>query len=455
MIVDTHAHLDMAEFADDLKEVIERAVEAGIGRIITVGIDIESSLKAIELAERYPAVWAAAGVHPNAAQRWDSDSESRIAEMLKHSKVIAVGETGLDFYRRHTPPDIQKTVFRKHLSLAADYDLPVIIHARQANEEVLNILRESGPGLKGVSHCFSGSLKQAREYLDLGMKLSIGGPLTYPGAADTRNMVKTLQAESFMAETDCPYLAPQKYRGKRNEPSMIVEVLEEMARQKGLSIDDMARITTMSARDLFGLDLSAKQGEIVYRIRRSIYLNITNRCPNQCTFCGRWKNYRVKGHDLRLVKEPTVPEILEAVEKFTDFDEIVFCGYGEPLLRLDVVNLVAKELKGRGYRIRINTNGLASLIHGKSIPEELTGIVDAYSISLNAQDAKTYDKLCRPSTGPGSYEAVIDFIKEAVGVTGDVTVTAVNLPGVDIEACRKLAESFGARFRARTQNEVG
>lgn len=455
MIVDTHAHLDMKEFSRDLPQVIERAEGAGVGRIITVGIDLKSSEAAISLSERFKAVWAAVGIHPNEADKWDSESLKQLAEMSRHSKVIAIGETGLDFYRRHTPPDLQLKVFREHLLLARDTGLPVIIHARQADKKVLETLGKTGHGLNGVAHCFSGDLGEAREYLNLGMRISLGGPVTYPNASRLRGIFESLPVEGFMVETDCPYLPPQGHRGKRNEPSLIVDVAAKMAEIKGLSFADISRVTAVNACDLFGLDLEKEKGVIAYRIRRSLYLNITNRCPNRCIFCGRKSHYRVKGYDLRLVSEPSKEDVLEAVKQESDFDEVVFCGYGEPLLRMDVVSFVARQLKSRNISIRINTNGLASIIHGRSIPTELRDLVDSYSISLNAPDAETYNRLCQPETGPDSFESALTFIREAVKITGNVTVTAVNVPETNLDSCRELAHSLGARFKIRKLNDIG
>ncbi len=455
MLVDTHAHLDMADFAGDLAEVLGRARDAGVGRILTVGIDLASSRRALALAEEHEDVWAAVGIHPSDARQWREGDESTLEELLAHPKVVAVGETGLDFYRDRAPRDLQRRLFRLHLDLARSRDLPVVIHARQALETVLEVLLEAGPGTRGVMHCYSGTMEEARPFLDLGLRLSLGGPLTYPNAAAARHLVSSLPAEVFLLETDCPYLPPQSSRGRRNEPAFLGEAAEAMAGLKGLSRDDIARITTANARDLFGLGLEESGGVIAYRIRRSLYLNVTNRCSNACTFCARRRDYSVKGHDLRLAREPSAEDILAAVAGQADFDEVVFCGFGEPLLRLELVRDVAGRLKAAGRRVRVNTNGLASLIHGRSVPEELRGAVDAYSVSLNAAEADAYERLCRPQPGPGSFEAVKTFIRDAVRAGAEVTATAVAVPGLDLEAVRRLAASLGAGFRARPYDEVG
>ncbi|MGE5508200.1 MAG: TatD family nuclease-associated radical SAM protein [Chitinophagales bacterium] len=193
---------------------------------------------------------------------------------------------------------------------------------------------------------------------------------------------------------------------------------------------------------------------LAYPFHGALYLNLTNRCQNDCTFCLRRHHEGVGGHRLWLAEEPSAAEVLAAVGDPRPFREIVFCGFGEPLLRVEVVAEVAAALKARasreGYplRIRVDTNGLANAVHGRNVLPELAGLVDAVSISLNAPTAEQYERLCRP-TVPGAYAALLDFIREAVACLPEVTLTAVAVPGVDLEACRRLAERLGAGFRVR------
>ncbi|MFZ2949320.1 MAG: TatD family nuclease-associated radical SAM protein [Desulfuromonadaceae bacterium] len=194
---------------------------------------------------------------------------------------------------------------------------------------------------------------------------------------------------------------------------------------------------------------------LAYKIRNSLYLNITNRCSNRCTFCPKFDDLTLKGHNLALEREPTPQEIIEAAGEPEGIDEIVFCGFGESLIRLDVVLEVARELKLRGYRIRINTDGQANLVHGRNILPELAGLVDCISVSLNAPDSATYQKLCLTPFGNDGFKGICDFIREAVNHIPVVIASAVTVPGVDIEACRGLALSLGAEFRVREHQDVG
>jgi TatD DNase family protein len=259
----------------------------------------------------------------------------------------------------------------------------------------------------------------------------------------------------MLVETDCPYLTPQPHRGKRNEPSYVRLAAEKVAEVKGLSLDDVARITTKNVGDLFAIHLWDQSTKIAYRIRNSLYLNITNRCSNRCSFCAKFDDFTVKGHNLLLDHEPGFEEVMAAVGQSEGIDEVVFCGFGEPLLRLELVKQVAAALKPRGYQIRINSDGQANLAHGRDILPELAGLVDSISISLNAPDAATYGRLCNTPFGEAGFSGVCDFLRSASAHIPQVVASAVTVPGVDIEACRVLAESLGAEFRVREYAEVG
>ena len=206
---------------------------------------------------------------------------------------------------------------------------------------------------------------------------------------------------------------------------------------------------------LFGIGTMPERGQIAYPIRNSLYLNITNRCTAACTFCVRYHTDFVKGHNLRLGEEPTAGELIAQIGDPGRYAEIVFCGYGEPLLRLDVVKAVAAEVKRRGGKVRIDTNGHANLIHKRNVLPELAGLVDAVSVSLNAQNAELYEKISQPKFGIETYGSVKEFIREAKKYIPDVTATVVSLPEVDIDACRGIAEELGAKFRVREYNVVG
>ncbi len=456
-LIDTHAHLDGKEFQADLDSILARAAAAGVTRMISVGADIESSRRACELSYLHEALYCSVGVHPHDAVRVTEKCYDIICRLATETpKNVAIGEIGLDFYRDRSPRDIQERVFRRFLILASELSLPVIIHDRDAHEPILRIVREEkSRGIRGVFHCFSGDLEMARECVDLGFFLSIPGTVTFPSNEQLRSVVRAIPADHLLLETDCPYLAPVPVRGKRNEPSYMKITAEKVAELKGLSLEDVARITTLNAETLFGIGGRERQAAIAYKIRKSLYLNITNRCSNRCVFCAKFTDFFVKGHFLKLDHEPSADEVMTAIGDPSGYDEIVFCGYGEPLLRLDLVREVASRLKKLGCRIRINTDGQANLVHGRNILPELAGLVDTISVSLNAADPETYQKLCGTPFGPAGFTGICEFLTEAKKHIPTVVASAVTVPGLDIETVRRLAESLGVTFREREYADVG
>ncbi|MCK4846919.1 MAG: YchF/TatD family DNA exonuclease [Deltaproteobacteria bacterium] len=473
-IIDTHAHLDDARFDDDRAEVIARAKDAGLGRILTVACwSLEDdTTKAARIAEESEGfVRLIAGVHPHDAKDIASATThpyDTFKELHSKGKLIAIGEIGLDYHYDNSPKDIQRKVFIDQIRLARELELPIVVHTREAEEDTIAILKDEGVNeLKGgVLHCFSGSARLAEEALALGFHLSFSGIITFPKAEELREVLAHTKIERILVETDCPYLAPVPHRGKRAEPMHVIDTARKVADVKGLSIDDVARITTLNAESLFDLNKEESvveeteaHAKVAYKIRNSLYLNITNRCTNQCTFCAKFKSYTVKGHYLKLDHEPNFKEVLEAVaelgEPVKDYDEIVFCGFGESLIRLDLVKKIGLHFKKQGCRIRIDTDGLANLVHGGNVLRDLK-FVDVISVSLNAADADTYDKLCRTPYGKDAFPAVLFFIREAKKFIPKVQATVVAVPGLDVEACRRIAEDdIGVTFRVREYNEVG
>ncbi len=456
-LVDSHAHLDSKPYTNDLDAVIARAAENGVGHILTVGCDLESSRASVDLALRYANVYASVGIHPHDASMVDNKVIGELSRMIESvDKVVAVGETGLDFYRDRSPRDLQESSFRRHIQLAKETAKPLIIHDRDAHDDVLRIMQEENAATaSGVLHCFSGDLAMARKCVEMGFYISFAGPLTYPKNDELRSIAQALPIDVMLVETDCPYLAPQRWRGKRCEPAFVRATAETLAEVKGLTLEDVARITSLNAWRLFGIGDVDQSTRIAYVIRNSLYLNITNRCTNSCTFCAKFKDFTVKGHQLCLEREPSIEEVMAAIGDPAPYDEVVFCGYGEPLLRLDLVKQVAGFLKQKGITVRINTDGQANLVHGYNILPELAGLVDSISVSLNAPDAVAYQKLCRSEFGEQGYQAVKDFLVEARKHIPAVTATAVAIPGIDIAACRNLADALQVEFRERVYNEVG
>jgi len=258
-LVDTHAHLDFSQFDADRPSVIERAKATGVAAILNVGADLPSSQRAVALAEEYDCIYAAVGVHPHDAKKLDGAALAELRELAGHPKVVAVGEIGLDFYRDLSPRDVQRRAFQAQLAWAAKLGKPVIIHDRDAHDEVMDILADWAVGLKaspldgrpGVLHTFSGDLAMAERAMDLGFFISISGPVTYQNARQLPGIVRMLPLTHLLVETDCPFLAPHPHRSKRNEPAYVRLVAERIAALRNIPLDDLAEATTANARRLF------------------------------------------------------------------------------------------------------------------------------------------------------------------------------------------------------------
>lgn len=444
MLFDTHCHLQEPKFNRDREEVIRRADEAGVKDILICGYDVPSSEQALLLATNRNGFFASCGIHPHDAKELNPRSLKRVKELAKDA--VAIGEIGLDFYRDLSPREIQIEAFKTQVDLARSLDLPIIVHVRKAHSAALSTLKELGGQYKGVMHCFSGDVANAVEAVKLGFYISFSGSITFHSHR-LEQALRFVPENRLLIETDAPYLAPAPYRGKRNEPSYLRFICEKIAAIRNITYEDAARITRVNGRLLFLGERPPPS--LVYKLGSSLYLNVTNRCTNHCSFCIRAKSSFLRGHNLKFDQEPTVDELLKAVGDPTSFKEIVFCGYGEPLIRLQEVKRLAARLKERGAKIRINTNGEANLIHGRNIVPEIADLVDSLSISLNAESKEKYFELCKPEFGPGAYDSIVNFIKEAKKQIRRVILTVVALPDVNIQRCRELADQLECEFKVR------
>ena len=254
MFIDTHVHLNAEQYNEDLQDVIDRALEAGVNQMVVIGFDQKTIKRAIELAEEYEFIYAVVGWHPvDAIDCTDKDLQW-IEELASHPKVVAIGETGLDYHWDKSPKEIQQQVFRKQIQLAQRVNLPLVIHNRDATEDVVRILQEEqAEKTGGVMHCFGGSVETAKTCIDMNFMISLGGPVTFKNAKKPKEVATDIPLEWLMIETDAPYLAPHPHRGKRNEPSLVPLVAEEIARLKGVSIEEVAQATTENAKRFYKL----------------------------------------------------------------------------------------------------------------------------------------------------------------------------------------------------------
>jgi len=253
-VVDTHCHLDMDGYKDDLLNVLERARSAGVRRMITIGIDLESSRAAVALAEAHDGVFAAVGVHPHHIAETGEDAYHEIRQLAAHPKVVAYGEIGMDAVRHYAPLPLQMEHFRRQVDTAKELRLPLIIHDRETHEEIMAVLEAAAPfPAGGVMHCFSGDADLALRVVAMGFYVSIPGVVTFNNSAMMQEAVKALPLERLLVETDGPFLAPVPKRGRRNEPAYVLYTAQRVAELKGVTIDELARQTTANAETLFGL----------------------------------------------------------------------------------------------------------------------------------------------------------------------------------------------------------
>ena len=254
MLIDSHAHLEMPEFKKDLEAIIQRAKESGVEYIFTVGTERRDWKRAVEIAESHPSIFAILGVHPHNAKEIDGQTYPMLRELCRNEKVKAYGEIGLDFFRNLSPRDLQLERFREQIGLAKELGLPVVIHDREAHQETLEILKSEGAkDCGGIIHCFSGDYEMARACMDMGFYISIPGSITFKNAGQFREVVKRIPLESLLVETDAPFLTPEPFRGKRNEPSYVRYTAQRVAEVKNISFEKVAEVTTENALRVYKL----------------------------------------------------------------------------------------------------------------------------------------------------------------------------------------------------------
>jgi TatD DNase family protein len=464
MIIDSHAHLNAKEYDSDRVEVLKRASEAGVEAIVVPGTTVETSRQALTLAAEHKNIYACVGIHPHDASTATPEALLEIEELSKNDRVVAIGEIGLDYHYDLSPRDSQREAFRKQIEIAIRRSLPVVVHTRESVDEAIGMVEEavrlnpgwnveSGsahariPALRGVFHCFPGSAEEVWRLLDLGFLVSYPGIVTFKNSpvVDT---IRKIGFDHILLETDSPYLSPVPLRGRRNEPANVVLIAQKIAELFGAEVRDVVRAARHNTKRLFRIK-PFDPPQIAYRLRDSLYLNITLRCNADCVFCDRKGDAVVKGHNLRIEKEPSADEVIGAIGDPTKYDEVVFCGYGEPTIRMDVVKQVAQWVKENGGRVRLNTDGHGNVINHRNIVPELAGLIDSVSISLNSTDPEQYGAMMRID-GQRFHREMIEFARECTKLLPQVTMTIVGLDEVDAEAAREFVKrEIGAEFRIR------
>ncbi|HET6348452.1 MAG TPA: YchF/TatD family DNA exonuclease [Candidatus Krumholzibacteria bacterium] len=417
-MIDSHCHLNLEHFEDDRETTIARAINDGVTAFMNIGFDRPSLRATLELLEAYPFMFGAAGVHPHDAASYDESLETEVRGALEHPRMVAVGEIGLDFYRDIAPRDVQTDVFRKMIALSRDRHRPIVIHCRDAFNEVVETLISEGGTYKGIFHAFSAGEAEARSIFNLGFHVGIGGVVTYRNArlAET---VAALPIERIVLETDSPYLTPHPWRGKRNEPAFVAHVLRTIARAKNMTVAEVDRITTRNYLDAMGLPSEALPPP-VYKIGEALYIQSAAATPA----------------DLDTVAPEGV-------------DEVILTGVVDPLDNLENTIGMATRARELGWHVRVNTSGFANQTAGRDLTPELAGVVQEIDVQLFGANPKQHDELAYPPVGAEGWEQIRDFVRCSVAAGIETICEFVATPGFDPQPCRDFTRALGARYDIR------
>jgi TatD DNase family protein len=449
MFTDTHTHLFYPNFEGEVDKIIDRAKQAGVDYMIVPGTDLVTSSKAIELAEKYDSIYAAVGIHPHDSKDWNESNVVKLEELAKNKKVVAIGEIGLDYYYDFSPREIQIKAFEDQIDLALKLNLPIIVHNREANNDIMKLARKfKDSGLRAQYHCFAGTIADARELVEMHHFISFPGIVTFKNAEGVRKVLSRIAIENLLLETDSPFMTPVPHRGERNEPAYIKFVAEKIAEVHQLTLENVGRATSYNAYKLFGIGMKSNLS-FTYQIGKALYINVTNRCNADCVFCDRKGEAVINGYNLKMTKseEPDADVYIKEIGDPKNYSEIVFCGYGEPTIRWEVVKQIAKYVKEYNGKTRMNTDGHGNFINKRDITPELEGLIDTVSISLNSTDPEQYGKLMR--LDPSMHAEMLDFARKAKNYS-HVVLSIVGISEVDSEAAKKfVTEEVGVDFRER------
>lgn len=447
LLFDTHCHLHFADFEPDLEDAVGRAFDSGVRGILVPSIDLESSIRSSSMA-RDLGLWSAAGFHPNHLEGASDPAFREVAALSLLPQAAAVGETGLDFYRDRFPRDVQTSWFRRHIDLSRALGLPLVVHSRGAEAEVLDLLPESPP-FPVVLHSWCGQGAVTEKAVKRGFYFGITGAATYRKSAMARNL-GLIPRELVLCETDAPFLPPEPHRGRRNEPAYCALTAARIALEWSLPVGETLSVLWENSLRAFRLSPGSRRTHLVYPIDGNLYVNITGRCNASCVFCIRNRQDGLGGYHLRHRDEPSQEAVLSALS-VTDpagYGEVVFCGYGEPTMRPDLLRTAADLVLSAGGRTRLNTNGLCLGHMTLRDAEDMLGRFQRVSISLNASGAAEYSRLCRGS-GNDAWDNLMGFIRLVKRIGMPAVLTAVDGSGADMQRVRALADRLEMPVRER------
>ncbi len=426
---------------------MDSARRSGVNRFMIPGITLDTSRLAEAMADVRSGIFAAAGIHPGHCGEGWAEEMGKLTGMLVSPGVVAVGETGMDLYRDRSAEKRQRECFAEHVRMAGAFGLTLVVHSRSAEAEVLEVLGGE-PSVPVIMHCYTGPSEHALRAAERGFYIGFTGPITYRANGRLRELAAALPRDRILIETDSPFLSPEPVRGRRNEPAYLVHVAETLSEVLEQDLDETARILMRNSMRAFQLE-DPRRTDLIYELYGNLYLNITGLCSNHCRFCIRDRTDGLGGYYLRHHHEPD-PDRLRALVGFLppgSGRELVFCGYGEPTMRHLLLEELARSAAGKGYRVRLNTNGTCLQRLSRRETLRMLEPFHTVSVSLNASSMEEYDRICRPS-GRGAWDSLMEFLELAGGRVG-IRATAVRYPGVDMDAVGKLAEELDLPFRVR------
>jgi len=449
---DSHCHLHFHDFDLDIAEVVGRAAAAGVSHILIPSVDVETSERSADIAEKY-SLYSAAAFHPDhlpddstADEEWSS-----LKSVLLRPRTIAVGETGLDYYHNTFKSEKQIFWFRRHIELAESLGYSLVVHSRDAESEVLDHLPEK-PQVPVILHCWSGDQRLTDIAVSRGYYIGVDGPVTYRKNGNLRKIVSSVPRNQLLVETDSPFLPPEPLRGRRNEPANTKLVVVKIRELQGgsESIESTSFTLWENAMRAYRLHPENRRADVVYRYGDSLYVNVTSKCQNSCIFCVRNAADGLSGYNLRHKEDPSDELVLSTIREFPveKFRELVFCGFGEPTLRSRLIMKASAAAGSRGVRTRLNTNGLCTSFMSEDKVLELLSCFDSVSISLNASGAKEYNRIC-PSQIENSWEHLMKFVKLAGRAHIETQLSAVKSSGVDVKRVTALANRLHMPLRVR------
>ncbi len=449
---DSHCHLHFHHFDSDLTTVIDDSRKAGISHILIPSVDVNTAEVSADIAERYN-LFSAAAFHPEHLPEKSTEEVewTSIKQVLLRPNTVAVGETGLDFHHETFKPEEQLRWFQRHIELAEATGYSLIVHSRGAEAEVLQHLPES-LSVPVILHCWGGDETQTDTAVSRGFYIGVDGPLTYKKNNRLRELIQGIPRNRLLVETDSPFLPPEPFRGRRNEPSytrFITMKIRELW-NNNLSIERVSFTLWENAMRAYRLHPENRRADIVYKYGDSLYVNLTSRCQNNCSFCIRRSADGISSYYLKHSEDPAENLVLSTIDAapMKEFKELVFCGFGEPTLRSDLLMKSARCASARGVETRLNTNGLCTSFMSDEKVVELLNCFHKVSISLNASGAREYNRIC-PSTVVDPWDHLMKFIKLAKGTGVNIQVSVVNHSGADIPRVKALAARLQIPLRIR------